>query len=250
MCDKLAETISTEDTMNFSRAFRYIFDDKDWVTKTALGVLIMLVPILNFAWLGYQIQIMRNVWKNETIILPAWGEDLGKRFMDGLMLALAGIVYALPVFLVVGLPTAIMVIPALLVEDPDVMGALMTGSMFVNFCLMCVFFLYALVLSFFTPVMHMFYAREGTFASCFKFGEIFRTITQNAGPFFTVWLVNFGVSMGVSMAVGAVGGILGWIPILGQLLLMVLGIAGPMYALYFSAHTYGQFMSQVFGNEG
>lgn len=235
--------------MNFNRAFRYIFEDKDWVSKVGLGLLIMMVPILNLAWIGYQVQIIRNVRKNEAVILPTW-DDLGKKFMDGLMITLAGLIYALPVMLVACLPLAIILIPALAVDDPDVMNALMTGSMVVNFCLMCLFMLYALAISIVSPVIQIFYAREGTFASCFKLREIFRTITQNAGPFFTVWLVNLGVSVGVSFAVSAVGGILFLIPIIGQLAIFVLGLAGPAYAVYFASHTYGQFTAQVFGSEG
>jgi hypothetical protein len=51
------------------------------------------------------------------------------------------------------------------------------------------------------------------------------------------------------VAIGIVGGILGWIPLLGQLLLFVLGIAGPAYVFYFSSHMYGQFAALVFGSE-
>ncbi len=236
--------------MDFNRAFRYIFDDKDWLSKVALGLLIMMVPILNFAWIGYQIQVIRNVRKNEAVPLPAWGENLGKFFMDGLMVTLANIVYALPIILVACLPLALMLIPAMASNNQDLFNVLMTGSMIVYFAFFCLLLVYGLVLSFVTPMVQILYAREGTFASCFKLREIFGTITRNAGPFFTVWLVNFGVSAGVGLAAGLVGGIIGWIPLLGQLLLFVVGLAGPAYAVYFSSHTYGQFMAQIFGAEG
>jgi hypothetical protein len=234
--------------MDFNRAFRYILDDKDWLSKIGLGLVIMIVPVLNFAWTGYLVQIIRNVRDNETIVLPTW-DNLGKKFMDGLMLVLAGLIYALPILLVACLPLAIIVIPAVISQGQGSLNALMTGSMVVTSCLLCLGVLYGLALSIFMPVVQIFYAREGTFASCFKIREIFQTITRHAGPFFTIWLVSLGVSLGVGLATGIVGGILGWIPLLGQLLVFVLGVAGSAYVLYFSSHLYGQFAAQVSGSE-
>lgn len=226
--------------MNFNRAFRYVFEDKDWLSKVGIGLLITLVPILNFAWFGYQVQILRNVRDQEPVILPTW-DDLGKKFMDGLMIMLAGLIYALPMLLVACLPLTMMVIPALGGSNQDVFNALMTGSMVVTSCLLCLVILYGLALSILTPVVQIFYAREGTFASCFKVREIFQAVSKNAGPFFTIWLVILGVGLGISLAIGIVGGLLGWIPFIGQALLLVLGVAGPAYSLLFASHLYGQF---------
>jgi hypothetical protein len=234
--------------MDFNRAFRYIFDDKDWLSKVGLGLLISMVPVLSFAFTGYQVQIIRNVRRHEAVILPTW-DDLGKKFMDGLMIVLAGLIYALPVILVACLPLAILVVPALVSQDQGISNALMTGGMMVSFCLLCLVIIYALALSIVTPVVQIFYAKEGTFASCFKVREIIQTITRNSGPFFTMWLVILGVSLGVSMATGIVGGLLGWIPLLGQLIALVLGIGGSAYLLFFSSNLYGQFSVLVFGSE-
>jgi hypothetical protein len=237
-----------EDLMDFTRAFRYILDDKDWLSKVGLGLLIMAVPILNFAWIGYQVQIIRNVRKNEAVILPTW-DDLGKKFMDGLMIVLAGLIYSLPILLVSCLPLAIMLVPALASDNQDLFNVLMTSSMVVYFCLICLFVLYALVISIISPIMRVFYAKEGTFAACFKIREFFQTLSRNAGPFFTIWLVSLGVSIGVSVAVSIVGAVVGWFPIIGQLVLLALGLAGPAYVAYFSSHMYGQFAALVFGSE-
>jgi hypothetical protein len=233
--------------MDFTRAFRYIFDDKDWLSKMGLGLVIMIVPVLNFAWFGYQVQIIRNVRDNEEIVLPTW-DDLGKKFMDGLMIMLANLIYVLPIFLVACLPLAILVVPALASQDQGSLNALIAGSLLLTSCLLCLVVIYAFALSILSPVILIFYAKEGTFASCFKVREMLLTISQHAGPFFTIWLVSMGVSLGVSLVVGIVGGVLGWIPLLGQLLVLVMSIAGPMYVLYFSSHLYGQFAAQASGS--
>ncbi len=234
--------------MDYNRAFRFIFDDKDWLSKIGLGLLIQMVPILNFAWVGYQVQIIRNVRRKETIILPTW-DDLGKKFMDGLMLALAGMIYALPILLIACLPLALMLIPMLGSGNDDLFTALMAGSTLLFFGLFCLVMLYALALSILTPIMQIYYAEEGTFASCFKVRNFFSTLSKHAGTFFTIWILIIGVSIGVSTATGIVGGMIGWFPVFGQILLAVVVMAGSAYTLCFSSHLYGQFASQVFEKE-
>jgi len=80
--------------MDIGKSFSYPFEDKQWVSKMGLGAVISLVPILNFAMTGYMIQIVRNLMDCALEPLPNW-DDLGKKFMDGVMLVLAGLVYGL-----------------------------------------------------------------------------------------------------------------------------------------------------------
>lgn len=231
--------------MNFTRAFKYVFEDKDWLSKVGIGLLIMIVPVLNLAWIGYQVQIIRNVRKNEAVVLPTW-DDLGKKFMDGLMIVLAGMVYALPIILVALLPLTFLLVPALASSDQDLFSALMAGSTFVVFCLSCGIILYALALSVLTPIMQIHFAEAGTFASCFKVREFFAVLRKHASTFLTLWLVSLGIAIAVSMATSFVTGFIGWVPLLGQLLAVIIGLAGSAYTVYFSSHLYGQFAALVF----
>ena len=59
------------------------------------------------------------------------------------------------------------------------------GALF--FCLLCVLILYGIVLSIIYPAILVMFAREGTFASCFKLREAFEMISKNAAAFFTAW---------------------------------------------------------------
>ncbi len=234
--------------MDFNRAFRYMFEDKDWLTKIGLGLVIMIVPILNFAWIGYQVQIIRNVRNGEPLVLPTW-DDLGKKFMDGLMITLANLVYALPAILFAGLPMLLMFIPMLGSSNQELFNVLMTGSTVVYFCVTCLIILYALALAVLTPMIKIHYAKEGTFAACFKIGAFLQTLRGYAAQYFTVLLVGMGISLGVGVAVSMVGSLVGWFPLIGQLVLFALGLAGPTYAALFSTHLYGQFSALVFGPE-
>ena len=51
--------------MNLEKALTYPFDDKQWASKIGLGALISIIPILNFALLGYVIELMRRVIKGD-----------------------------------------------------------------------------------------------------------------------------------------------------------------------------------------
>jgi hypothetical protein len=225
--------------MDIRKAYTYPFEDREWPSKLGLGVLISIVPILNFAWTGYIVGIMRNVTKGESPVLPGWN-DLGKKFMDGLMLWLARLVYSLPALLLICLPVSIMTVPAVLSSNKDmesIIGAIMAAGGMVVLCLSCLLILYALALSVVYPAIYVEFAREGTFASCFQFKKIFARIGKNAGAFFTAW----GLYLATGIGSGIAGGIVGVIPCLGQVLLPFVSLAAGVYTLLVYAHLFGQY---------
>jgi len=229
--------------MDLRKAFIYSFEDEDWVSKLGIGLAISLVPILNFAWIGYIIDIMRNVIKGEPKVLPGW-DNLGEKFMDGLMLYLASLVYALPALLLIGIPMVIMIVPALLSSSgnmQNVANALFAAGGFVYLCLSCILLLYGLALSVVYPAIFVEYARQGTFVSCFQFKAIFTLIQNNVGPFFTAWGIYLATAIGSGIAIGIVGGILGLIPCLGGIVAFIIGLALGVYTSLVYAHLFGQF---------
>ena len=156
--------------MNLGKAFQYPFEDREWASKIGLGALISLVPILNFAMLGYILEVMRRVQHSDPTPLPGW-DDLGKKFMDGLMLFLAGFVYALPVIILVGIPMALIAIPAAVAANSNSQGvanAVATAGGFVGLCLSCILILYGIALSIVFPAIYLEYAAKGTFGACFR----------------------------------------------------------------------------------
>jgi hypothetical protein len=229
--------------MRIEKALSYPFEDKQWAGKVGIGVLVSIVPILNFAWLGYIVELMRQVIKGNPLPMPDWN-DLGKKFMDGLFLFLAGFVYALPVILLIGVPLTIMVVPAIMAgnsNNQNIANAIATAGGLVAMCLTCLFILYALALSVIFPAIYVEFANKGTFASCFNFKDIFAQIRKNTGVYFTAWGVYLGVAIGASLVGGIIGGLLGWIPCLGQLVALVVGVASGIYVLLVFAHLFGQY---------
>ena len=166
--------------MDIERSFTFPFEDREWPSKLGLGAIISMVPILNFAWSGYLVGILRNVMKNDPQPLPTW-DDLGSKFSEGLILFGAGLVYALPILIALCLPLGISAASGLLSGNSNMqdIGQTLTGAGGVLFfCMLGVLLLYGLVLSILYPAILVLFAREGTFASCFKLREAFELISK------------------------------------------------------------------------
>jgi hypothetical protein len=235
--------------MNIEKSFRFPFEDKQWLSKLGLGALITMVPILNFAWSGYLVDIIRNVMNNAADPLPSW-DDLGKKFSEGLILFAAGLVYALPILILMGPPLSLLAFSGLLSgnRNTEDIARVITGAGGVLFSgLLCVFVLYALALSVIYPAILVLFSREGTFASCFKLREAFDLISRNAGPFFTAWGLSLVGGLVVSLAIGIVNFTIGLIPCLGWIVGLALSLGSGVYIAAVYAHLFGQFGAVVFG---
>ncbi|MFT3895951.1 MAG: DUF4013 domain-containing protein [Anaerolineales bacterium] len=235
--------------MDIGKSFSFPFEDNQWVSKLGLGAVISMVPFLHFAWLGYIVELIRNVMNGAAQPLPNW-DDIGKKFMDGLILTVAGLVYALPMLLVICLPMGFMVIPAILSGNRDLEGlsnAIASAGGVLFTCLLCVFVIYALVLSVIYPAILIVFAREGTLASCFKFREVFDLISKNMTPFLTAWGVSVAAGFVINLVVGTVAGVLSIIPCLGWILAVVLPVVSVVYISASCAHLFGQFGQSALG---
>ncbi len=231
--------------MDIEKSFTFPFEDKDWLLKLGVGGLITIIPILNFAWSGYLVGIIRNVMSDATEPLPAW-DDLGKKFTDGLILFAAGLVYALPILIVFVLPLGILASSGRLSELRNLERISEAGGVLLA-CIACVFILYSLALSVIYPAILVLFSREGTFASCFKLRAAFDLISGNMGPFFTAWGLSLAASFGVGLVISLVGAILGLIPCLGQIISLPLSLAAGAYIAVVYAHLFGQFGRTAFG---
>ena len=57
--------------MDYGKSFTFLFEDDNWISKFAIGVVITLIPIVNFATYGYVIQLLQNVRDGQERPLPA-----------------------------------------------------------------------------------------------------------------------------------------------------------------------------------
>jgi hypothetical protein len=73
-------------TLDFGRAFRFVFDDPDWVKKVAFGSLFALLSVFIVGGVflaGYVTRLIQRTARGEAHPLPEW-DDLGGLFSAGL----------------------------------------------------------------------------------------------------------------------------------------------------------------------
>ena len=224
--------------MDIGKAFSYPFEDDEWLTKLFLGAIVSIVPILNFAWAGYTVDILRNVVDGVPRPLPAWS-DFGDKFVKGFIIWIAGLIYALPAFIIGCLPLGLLIIPASMegADFSDALAATFTG---VGIFLICILALYLLALTFYYPAVYINFARKGTFGSCFEIGEIFRIISEHTSKYLTAWLISIVGAIVVTVVVMLVSFVLALIPCIGWILTWVISALSTVYLFAIYSHLFGQ----------
>lgn len=230
--------------MNVGKSLQFVFDDENWLSKLGLGALISLIPILNFAWAGYHLQLMRNVSDNMELPLPEW-DELGEKLIKGLLITIAAFIYVLPAMLFLCLPIGILAVPAFF-QDSDIQGPLAVFTTFGGMALLCCIGLYLLAFSFYFPAVELRYSRTGEFASCFQIREIFSLISSHLSDYLVAWLVTLVVGLVIGAVAGGAGMLIGWIPCLGQIAVWAISAIAGAWASVVYAHLFGQIGMQVF----
>ena len=84
--------------MNYSRAFTYVFEDKDWLSKILIAGLISLIPIIGqFYLFGWMVEIVRRTKAGRTDILPT--THFTYFLTLGLKLFVVCLIYSIPVII-------------------------------------------------------------------------------------------------------------------------------------------------------
>ena len=188
--------------MDIGKAFTFVFEDDDWVVKVliAMGILVagivlfwLVIPAILAALLlsGYSLEITRRVIRGDATVLPAW-DDWGQLLIDGLQVAIIGIVYALPMIVVsfcVGTPLGLMT------ENSG--GA----AAFFSLALSCFNLFWGVIMSLTLPAAVAKFAAEGELASAFKFGEVIAMVRDNLTTYVItavlVWVTGVMASLGL-----------------------------------------------------
>ncbi len=181
--------------MDVGKAFSYVFEDKNWLVKLLIGGILLLIPIINFIPIGYALTALRNVAEGRESPLPEW-DDWGGYFKKGLMVFLAGLIYSLPIFILLGFNAVFTAIAGAQEE-----GALASIAGLCAGFMSCLTAIYGLALSIWLYGPLTFYALRGDFGSMFSFGEIFRYISSNLGNYFLAWILSLVASFVASFGV-------------------------------------------------
>lgn len=225
--------------MDIKRAFTYPFEDPAWKEKLGIGSLVMMVPILSFATLGFTTQLMRNEADDHPHPMPQWA-DLGRLFQVGVMLGLAMLVYAIPVMLLM-LAMGCVVVVAI---ASGMAGAeplwVVVVTLVILACGVGLISLYNIALGLLRPAIHIQYARTLRFGSCFAIGELIAVIRSHPGDYLTVWGAMLAVRWAWGFVLSMVLGVVYGIPMIGPMIGMAMIAIGAFYIAVIAAKLEGR----------
>ncbi len=215
--------------MDITRAFNYVFEDREWVNKLAIvGLLTLTLPLVPLGLLtlaillGYTTALMRNVRAGVQFPLPRW-DNYNAFVSDGVNVLVAWVVYSIPNLVLFGC----------LYTLSGAFGRGLIGStlnLVVLCCLTPLLIGYNLVTWPMLAVGVARYADSRQPAEFYRFGDLFSTLRTQMGLAFQ-WVV-FTLLINLALAVLALIPCLGWVAILG--------LAFPVHG-----HMLGQFAREI-----
>ena len=230
--------------MDVNKAFRYVFEDKQGLSKLLIGVLISLLSFLilpAFILQGYLVKIIRHVMGGNDNDLPEW-TDWGKLLVDGLAVAIGQFIWTLPFFLVFIIGTIATTGLGSMAEGGS--DAAAAGAMGGGLLLACLGLLFAVAFLFMTPALMIQYAMKDEFSAMFRFSEVFDIIRNHTADI----LIAFLVTLVAGMAIGLLG-LLMMVTIILIPVVMLLAFAVNPYIQYATGHLYGQIARKISGGK-
>lgn len=229
--------------MDFGRAFTFVRDDPRWTTKIGIGAVVMLLSIIflgipSILLIGYQLAVTRQVMEGKDLPLPEW-EDWGKLFRDGLYVAIAILVYTLPLWLLFCIGFGVTFLPALGGGNEDVAGAFAGVAVLTWVVLFCLIFIVGMGLAIVVPGLYIQYIRTNEFGALFRIGEVFGIVRDNIADI----LLAMVAIIAVNFVIQTVASVLSWticIP-------FIIFLAGPVWINISTGHLYGQIAAKTKG---
>lgn len=221
--------------MDIGRSLTFLTEDESWIMKLVVGAVVMLLSILFIPMpliVGYQVAVARRTMQGKELPLPEWGEDLGRLFMDGLMVMIAILVYTIPSWLLFCLGM-FSVFGGFMLGDGELSGLLGASLFVTGTILICLFLVMAIAMMFISPAVVLQYVRTGELGATFRFGEVFGIARDNIGNILMTVVVQFVLSLVVSAIAS--------IPCLGWIVAM----AGYPYMYIVTGHLYGQIATNM-----
>lgn len=194
--------------MEFGRAFTFAFEDKDWVSKlviTVVMVLASMIPIVGLlavsALLGYLTDITKNVRNGHPRPLPKW-TDYGDLITRGAYVLLATLIYNLPLLL----------LSVLMYSFSSIIGESLFGSLayvLIFTCALPILFIYQVVTWSMLAIGLIQFGETGDNGVFYRFGKLFRVIQYNTG--LTLQWVFLSVAANILLSILLMIPCIGWV---------------------------------------
>lgn len=217
--------------MDIGTAFTYMFQDRDWLKKILIGGVISFIPIVNFAAIGYMIQVVRNVRDGQDLPLPEW-DQFGEYFVSGLYLFLVFLIYALPIILLACLQGAASIMLGATGNGRNAED-LASAYAITSICLTCLIGLWGLFLGVISPGLTVRFAETGSFGATLSIGGWLGVMRANLGAYLIVLILSWLV--------------FSFLAPLGLIACLVGVIFTQFWAYLVAGHWYGQLAASAAG---
>lgn len=196
--------------VGYTEAIKRPFSD---LKKLLIGVLLAIVPIINFFSYGYILESVKTATKKK-MPLPEW-TNWGSLFLKGILYMVIGILYAIPgiILLLIGAGGFFLNLfkGGFLSGEGINYGTLPSlanmGSGFGALALIGI--LWFIVVIYVVPAAVVNFANQGKFGAAFEFSKISKKAFT--GKYFTTWLV----SIIIYIVIALIASILNIIPVVG-----------------------------------
>ena len=230
--------------MDYGKSFSFVFEDKDWLRKIGMsslavlvGFILLVIPAILYI-LGYQIAVARNVLNGEKEPLPE-PDNWGEMFSEGATVFGITLVYQIPLFLLMCVAVGLIAAGGGL-SDATGSGALGATLGVVGILFYCIYIIVAIVLSFVMYAALVQYVREGTFAACMRFSEVWALFRNNIGDYILVVLCVIGAGIVAQLATS-----ISIVTVCGPLILL---FPAMLWQTAVSGHLLGQLAINAGGN--
>jgi len=187
--------------IQYGEAFKRPFQD---FKKLLIGILLSIIPIVNFFAFGYQLLCAKTAMKKQYS-LPEWTK-FGNLFKKGLAYIGITLIYLIPSLIFIFIAISIgagALLKGIFTNDSTVTWIVLTG--FSGTLIIALFF--ALVASYFLPVALLQYIEKEKFRASLQLKEVIKKSLQ--GKYFIVWFL-------ISIYAFFLTFLLNFIPIIGR----------------------------------
>jgi hypothetical protein len=200
-------------------------------------LLIVATIILTIPLMGYIMKVYRGEKPAPEV------EDWGKLFVDGILLLIVGIIWAIPIiileFLIAG--TAFV---SSMENNPTAMMTGLAGAGILAVVLVIV----AILIALFSPIGIIRFARTGNFGEAFNFGEILATIRKIGWLSYILALIVMAIVVGIPVCILwlILIALMVALPLIGMVLaVLIFLVVIPVIAVF-----EGRYITQVYESAG
>jgi hypothetical protein len=195
--------------MDVGKSIRFVFEDKQWLSKVLIGSLILLVSIpLTFVLVGflglaivtgYSLDVLRNVRAGSVRPLPEWRDRWGEWLIEGLKLMLILFVWSLPLIVLnvfTGIGDSMANLNSSLLNLSGVMVIAVAS---------CLMLLWGIVVALVTPAIYLRLAETQELSSGFQFNAIYVWTRDHIGDVVIAVILSTLLTLALVLVATVVG---------------------------------------------